>query len=1534
MARLTLLVPPAGTDPAAAYDLLRQHLLGVLTWQVTPGLVVRTQYDVLPGGPSERAAIAALQQRKIELEEAAEELDGKSPPRPTPPQYLSLQEDVSRFASGLATLPRMVELISAVGRCEVAAVQEARAWLDNAGAVSSRISTQYPFYRDILQPLQLAIQEVRYGLALSIGAADLMARGDALTLESAAARLLAFPHPLNTPLSLKDKSSGLDAPAVQHIAARAASQASSSRAAANGSTEGEAVGHAAGILMKINLLRVAMQESREEWRHGATAEVKKKGAVRLHSIFAAFVTVWEDIKEEEERRAAEEAELFKTKSRTVDVPTEEEEAEVDFQKVYPDQFSAFADLADADDFLMDNNEDGSGNAVNAAMLPKQPEGDDSQKEHSAAAAAAFAAKDYFLSDILQEVVATHAEVFGRAPASAGVGGEKAAFLRSYELGMQLVELSGGCLSAKLDDDSMNGHLYAAAARARELIAQGSSSSLSIANTTTIKNNIDGDDDDVEADIHQSRPEEAVLVQDCLQGLRTRIVSLLEEWPDHPVLMQLDAIVDRILSMSVNSPLKALLTGLELLLARAQVWEETAAKHVSIAAQLKVVAALATRWRRIELVGWRALLKRTVARAEAGANQGWFHLYRIMQARGENGSESSSAKEIGVVVEQFIQGSPLGEYKARLGLLHAFKGQILAVQSEEQSEKEVERNATLVAILGNVHCYYSQFTPQVEAAIAAGLAPSEKDLKDFVKLAKWEDRGYYAMKASTEKAQRHLHKLCRRAANALKEYATSTLAIAAKSMGLDDLSAPESVGNERAAAAAATNKSKSKKQQQHLNGAAVVAALADGKAAAAAFTAATAAIGVGAISSALPDVSGKYTKQLPELTLRFGKIVQRGLTASSPSAAASLFTDELAATVAERAVQLRSDVSKGVKSRKKKALVDYFRALGAAGVSKLRSAVPAQKRGFHAWFSQPVPEMEAVLASSVGSAGDQNAAALTAWTKSDAYYYASMARLQRLLEVRFGSSYIYTDKYHIYFILFFYVQAAKYPHADLTSAEVGAACRTSEHLLYLSQVGRESLGRVADQISRLNGLLTLLEEAAEWETEDLLPPQSSTSHRCKERQESLAALLTLLTETQELQRAAAELEPVAEARQGLVAARSSLSSAANRFEAAAGELSYLVAQTCCLPSGQLFITSKLMVALEKSDSVLVEVASELSQQVQHVEQPGWAAVVSAVQDACSSPSSLVNNAAAVPTTAASEEELLSQLAGEVEGVVQAELLWAQNTLEKDSQQQQLDKNEEEEDEEQQQQQQHLPDSLDSARKRLGLTHLTTLVDHLMSALSCLAALADSKNNNNNNVHAGVRMLTAAVPMLRVLRVAVWQATVQCLAFHRSITKLTYITAALFTGVMEEGFCVPDSGEEGEAQEGEAQMKEGTGLGEGDTTGAKDISDELEDEDQLLGAQKKGEEEKKEEQPEAPPPPEGEEDTAKGVEMEDDFEGALEDVKPDANEDDEDAPEDEGDEERLEQQMGDVGDAGEDVDERLWAGEDDGEDENEGKDKVSL
>ena len=77
----------------------------------------------------------------------------------------------------------------------------------------------------------------------------------------------------------------------------------------------------------------------------------------------------------------------------------------------------------------------------------------------------------------------------------------------------------------------------------------------------------------------------------------------------------------------------------------------------------------------------------------------------------------------------------------------------------------------------------------------------------MELAKWEDRGYHAMKSSTEKAQRQLHKMQRQATAVLRQPAAGVLATAAKTIGLSDLAAPEQLpggakkkGNAKAAPA--------------------------------------------------------------------------------------------------------------------------------------------------------------------------------------------------------------------------------------------------------------------------------------------------------------------------------------------------------------------------------------------------------------------------------------------------------------------------------------------------------------------------------------------------------------------------------------------------------------------------------------------------------------------------------------------------------------------------------------------------------------
>jgi midasin len=145
----------------------------------------------------------------------------------------------------------------------------------------------------------------------------------------------------------------------------------------------------------------------------------------------------------------------------------------------------------------------------------------------------------------------------------------------------------------------------------------------------------------------------------------------------------------------------------------QGWEETAAQYVSIKPELSAVAALATRWRRLELSSWQGTLRRVAAAHAAGANKSWFHLHLLLLQQdleqGQAGVTSASAVGSGLTsitaaavlqegpgstaaeggmaaeeswyrrtastLEMFMQTSTLGEYGARLGLLRSFQAHL-------------------------------------------------------------------------------------------------------------------------------------------------------------------------------------------------------------------------------------------------------------------------------------------------------------------------------------------------------------------------------------------------------------------------------------------------------------------------------------------------------------------------------------------------------------------------------------------------------------------------------------------------------------------------------------------------------------------------------------------------------------------------------------------------------------------------------------------------------------------------------------------
>jgi MoxR-like ATPase len=169
-----------------------------------------------------------------------------------------------------------------------------------------------------------------------------------------------------------------------------------------------------------------------------------------------------------------------------------------------------------------------------------------------------------------------------------------------------------------------------------------------------------------------------------------------------------------------------------------------------------------------------------------------------------------------------------------------------------------------------------------------------------------------------------------------------------------------------------------------------------------------------------------------------------------------------------------------------------------------------------------------------------------------------------------------------------------------------------------------------------------------------------------------------------------------------------------------------------------------------------------------------------------------------------------------------------------------------------------------------------------------------------------------------------------SFHRECSKLNYILLRVFRVLIAKGFCSDKVDDNGEAEDlndaggNFADDQEGTGMGEGE--GRNDITDQIENEDQLLGLKNDANENSNDK--DGASKQLDKEEAEKGMEMEGDFEGEMYDVPEEEQGD----PQDDDDKkEELDREMGDGNGENEDViDEKLW-GDSDEEEDHQGEEK---
>ncbi|KAH0879683.1 hypothetical protein HID58_067077 [Brassica napus] len=149
----------------------------------------------------------------------------------------------------------------------------------------------------------------------------------------------------------------------------------------------------------------------------------------------------------------------------------------------------------------------------------------------------------------------------------------------------------------------------------------------------------------------------------------------------------------------------------------------------------------------------------------------------------------------------------------------------------------------------------------------------------------------------------------------------------------------------------------------------------------------------------------------------------------------------------------------------------------------------------------------------------------------------------------------------------------------------------------------------------------------------------------------------------------------------------------------------------------------------------------------------------------------------------------------------------------------------------------------------------------------------------------------------------------LAISKTVSLITHVLATFLADLFTKGFGISKNDEDDDSKDEKSEAAKGTGMGDG--VGAKDVSDQIEDEDQLRG---KEEEEKEQDTPDNVL------DKNKGIEMTEEFEGKEYSLSEDSEEDKED---EESEDEQLDSKLGDAGSDAEKADEKPWGKDEDEE-----------
>jgi MoxR-like ATPase/chorismate-pyruvate lyase len=556
-------------------------------------------------------------------------------------------------------------------------------WQHSSAAFRTRLEREYFAYEDVVSSVMSAIENISTGLGLCVAAPCMRARDSYISQsvqgphEMARAWLSIASYPHCAVLTMGG-SSGKAPPAsvaVQavatinellrfsgHLATKTHRtiqilNTDAERGGLIGSGNDGSLPSASAVENVAPSVLLLLALARMEFYVASGITTPKQVAAVFAQLMDKFVEHQLRAEEARRQKAAEEAALFKYKPKADNfVSDEAAEEEALLKQNFPDHLSEFKGILDAMQGGLgdgaDNNGDvavADGEAVAAPTTEMSFDDTCSMSMVSAHARMSMLHGSRELADqgVVWRRCASPGGLFAASAQLHTTATSEVLSRASMVAGRALSLSLGGLVESGLDASTRGASLEALGTMARRCLSvqpadavKASSSWLAgVAATVPVDRDLlylldhrahgAWNPLDFHTDPHM---EEVRLAHGPLQALQDRVADLLLNFPGNDVLVLVFKLCARVNGFHLATPLGKMLMALELLLRKAQEWEQFASREFSLHEHTQALARLISRWREVELASWPEMLRCKEILAAQGAVPRWTALARVLTSR--------------------------------------------------------------------------------------------------------------------------------------------------------------------------------------------------------------------------------------------------------------------------------------------------------------------------------------------------------------------------------------------------------------------------------------------------------------------------------------------------------------------------------------------------------------------------------------------------------------------------------------------------------------------------------------------------------------------------------------------------------------------------------------------------------------------------------------------------------------------------------------------------------------------------------------